>query len=226
MSGDLKAKPLPRFQRNFHGAVGLANWLRLHNYYTSVHPVNLAEGSVWPGFKNAVQKYRGGKEIVRFYVPDLVDTSIHVEFDDRYEILVPQIFNFCHKRFALCKELCHILTDEGTAKLHNPFEQLNRALRTHKKVLDYKESDLEINPFFSSTDLPSEDFCFLLALEMLIPVFARDKLILEHRVDGISTYDIAGQLRIPESLVIFFIQSGYNVAFKRLGGIEYKLPGC
>jgi hypothetical protein len=224
--GEIKVKPLPKFQRNFKGVIGLANWLRNHNHYVSRHPVNLAEGSVWPGLKNAVQRYKGGKEIVRYYLPPslLTDISIHIELPDKYEILIPEIFNPCHKRFAVCKELCHILTDDNYVSSHNPIEQLNRALVTNKKVLGYKESDLEINPFFSGVELQTEEFCFLLALEVLIPISKRDKIIADFRGKGTTTYDIAVSLRIPESLVIFFFQSNYNVAFKRIGGIEFKLP--
>lgn len=226
MDGEIKIKPLPKFQRNFKGVVGLSNWLRNHNYYVSRHPVNIAEGSVWPGLKNAVQRYKGGKQIVRYYLPPtlLTDISIHIEKPDRYEILIPEIFNCCHKRFALCKELCHILTDDKFSSSRNPFDQLNRALVTNKKVLGYKESEFEINPLFTGTELLSEEFCFLLALEILIPIPQRDKLIADVRVKGIKTYDVALSLRIPESLVIFFIQSNYNFVFKRVGGIECKLP--
>lgn len=222
-NGEIKAKPLPtNYQRNFKGVVGLANWLRAYNYYAPSDPVNLAQGSVWPGFKTAVQRYHDGKPIVRYYLPYLVDISIHIEYPDVCEILIPQVFNPCHKRYALCKELCHVLTDDGDFKVHNPIAQLNRALAANKKILGYKESELEFNPFFSA-DLQAEEFCFLLALEILIPVNKRDKLVADVRENGKKTYDVAVQLRIPESLVIFFIQSGYNTAFKRVGGIECKL---
>lgn len=225
-NGEIKIKPLPKFQRNFKGVVGLANWLRNHNYYASHYPVNLAEGGVWPGLKDAVQRYKGGKQIFRYYLSPmfLTDISIHIEKPDRFEILIPSIFNSCHKRFALCKELCHILTDDPTVSSRIPIEQLNRALIANKKVLGYKEFEFEINPLFSGIDLPAEEFCFLLAVEILIPVSQRDKLISDFRVKGITTYDIAVNLRIPESLVIFFIQSNYNFVFKRVGGIECKLP--
>jgi hypothetical protein len=38
-------------------------------------------------------------------------------------------------------------------------------------------------------------------------------------LNGVSTYDVACRLRIPEKLVRFFIGSGHNTVFKRVGGI-------
>jgi hypothetical protein len=224
MSSDaLKFKPLPKFQRNFKNAIAVANWIRQHNYYASAEPVNISQGGVWPQFKDAVKRYKGGKEINRYYVSYLTNTSICKEMAGGFEILIPESFNPCHRRFAICKELCHILTDEDAAKSRQPIEQLNRALQTVRKVLESKLVDSEINQLFSATDIPSEDFCFLLALEILIPVNRRDDLITNVRVKGVRTYDVAVHLRIPESLVIFFDKSDYNSAFKRLGGIECKL---
>jgi hypothetical protein len=145
------------------------------------------------------------------------------EIEKCYQILIPATFNVCHRRFALCKELCHILTDADPYKEHDVFAQLNRALRTVRNVVN-ANGDGDLSPFFTSTSLDSEDFCFLLALEILIPVNKRDQIILDVKVNGTKTpFMVATELRIPESLVWFFIDSSYNAIFKRVGGIDCNL---
>jgi hypothetical protein len=58
-----------------------------------------------------------------------------------------------------------------------------------------------------------------LALELLMPVDQRDKIITDVKVNGTrKPYDIALEFHIPLSLIEFFIESDYNAAFKRLGG--------
>ncbi len=220
-----QAPGLPTFRRNFHDLVGLANWLREHNYYVSAGPANLSEGGIWPGFKNAVKRYRGEKDILRYYVSSriLENITIHKEFSDCFKIWVPERYNPCHKRFALCKELCHILTDEESVKSTDHVSQLTRALNTVRQVLTSSETTPDVNPFFTAEELNSEDFNLLLAMEMLIPVHARDQFLSNIQMNKSSPYDIALYLRIPESLVTFFVQSGYNLAFKRVGGIECRL---
>ena len=183
---------LPKYERNFKGAVGLANWIRNKHWY--VHPkdqiekierenpqeeddvVNIAQGGVWPLLKETVKTYRNDKPIFRYYLDYLHTISTCRELDDCFEILVPKTFNVCHRRFALCKELCHILTDDGPFKSHDPIDQLNKALQTVRKVLN-SPRDAELSPLFTQTELPSEDFCFLLALDILIPVYRRDEII-------------------------------------------------
>jgi hypothetical protein len=214
---------IPHYDRNFKGAIGLANWIKNNHWFASNEPVNITQGGVWPSFKNAVQKERGEREILRYYVDYLTTTSICKEVDHRFQILVPKTFNPCHRRFALCKELCHILTDNAPFKSHDPIAQLTRALQTVRQVLN-SPKDSELSPLFTSTDLTSEDFCFLLALEILIPINKRDKIITDVKVTGTKTaYNVACDLRIPQSLVRFFIESYYNRAFKQAGGIDVRL---
>jgi hypothetical protein len=212
----------PRIERNFKGAIRVANWIKRNNWYASAGDiVNVSEGCVWPAFKNAVQGHHG-KKIELHFREDLHFTSFSLVKGDPaecFEILIPTSFNFCHKRFAICKELCHIFTDDNSVRTHDPVATLNHALQTTISVQNPgRESGL--SPIFTSVDISSEDFCFLLALEILIPVKDRDKMITEVVVNGVSTYDVACRLRIPEKLVKFFIGSGYNTFFKRAGGIE------
>jgi hypothetical protein len=207
---------LPRYDHSFKGAITLSNWLKKEKWY--VPRPEVAAGTILPTFKNKVEDYRGGKSIVIFKSDDLKNTSICIERDGIYQIVLPKGFNFCHQKFAVCKELCHILTDDGTYKSHEPIEQLTRALQTNRKVLT-SPKDRELSLLFTEAKLSAEDFCFLLALEILIPVEKRDQIITDVKVSGIKKpYDIALELHIPSSLVEFFIESDYNAVFKRLGG--------
>jgi hypothetical protein len=212
-------KPLPPFERSFKGAIALANWLKHHNYYVSnEQDVNLSEGIIWPAFKDAVERYRA-KPIYLYRLDYLYNTSISLKAPDHFAILVPFGFNTCHQRFAVCKELCHILTDDNEVRANDPIAELNSALETATHLRNAPKCQ-GLSPLFQPKTLSSEDFCFLLALEILIPIKERDKIVTDALIAGIRTYDIALRLRIPESLVCFYIQSGYNTAYKRVQGSQ------
>jgi hypothetical protein len=59
----------------------------------------------------------------------------------------------------------------------------------------------------------------LLALEILVPICERDRMVKDF-LSGESAFNTALRLRIPETLVIFFVRSNYNLFFKQSGGIE------
>ena len=206
-----KAKTLPAVVRNFEGAISLAHSIRNNNFYVH-HRANVSEGCVWPAYKEAVKAYRGGKEINVHLRDDLYNTSILLDSGPCHDILIPASFNLCHQRFAVCKELCHILTDDKSVKTDDIILQLNTAIKTVYRVQNAQQL-LDENPFFTSEKLSSEDFCFLLALEILIPINHRDAIMKSVSL-GVKTYDIAYGLRIPETLVKFFINSGYNKNYK------------
>jgi|ERR1035437_408144 DNA-binding CsgD family transcriptional regulator len=212
----------PRIERNFVGAIRIANWIKRNNWCVSTGDIiNVSEGCVWPAFKNAVQKHHG-KKIELHFRDDLNFTSFSLVKGDPaefFEILIPSAFNFCHRRFAICKELCHIFTDDNSVRTHDPVATLNHALQTAISVQNPRRES-ELSPLFTYVEISSEDFCFLLALEILIPIKDRNRIITESLVEGISNYDIAVRLRIPEKLVKFYIASSYNTAFKRVHGPE------
>lgn len=118
----------------------------------------------------------------------------------------------CYRRFAICKELCHILTDSISPNPTDPVEQLKGALQTVENV-QRAPTEFWKNPFFKDNPLSSENFCFLLALEILIPTKERDKMVAAI-ISGVKPYDVAFHLRIPELLVIFYVKSGYQFVFK------------
>jgi hypothetical protein len=208
---------LPKYEHSFKGAVALANWLKRENWFQPVPEI--AAATFLPGFKNKVEDYHKPKRVVMYSPSDyLQNVSICIERAEGYEILLPQSFTFCEKKFAVCKELCHILTDDEDYKSHEPVEQIQHALQTDRKVLS-SATDRELSLLFTDSKLSSEDFCFLLAMELLLPVEKRDNFITDVKVNGTKTpYDIALELKIPKSLVSFFIDSDYNAVFKRLGG--------
>jgi len=210
--------PLPPFDRNFSGAVKLAYWIKLNSWFVSTEEkVNVADGRVWPAFKNAVEKH-GQKKIQLHFRDELKNTSMslaNLEPENSFDILIPTMsFNTCYKRFAICKELCHILTDSVSAVPTDPVEQIKGALQTVENV---QKAPMEFwkNPFFKDNPLSSENFCFLLALEILIPTKERDKMV-SAVVSGVNPYDVAFHLRIPELLVKFYVKSGYQYVFKRV----------
>src|SRR5271170_7145411 len=118
----------PVIERNFVGAIRLANWIKRNNWYVSAAAaVNVSEGCVWPGFGNAVMKHCG-KRIDLYYIDYLRFISVVLKRgDDGFEILIPSSFNTCHRRFAVCKELCHVLTDDINVRADDPVDQLTSA---------------------------------------------------------------------------------------------------
>jgi hypothetical protein len=206
---------LPDFERNFAGAVRLAYWIKLNNWYVSKEgKVNVSDGCIWPAFKNAVSK-QTGKQINLHFRDNLKNTSISLANpNNSYDILISPAFNFCYRRFAICKELCHILTDDATTVQTDPVKQLQIALETVEFVQN-APTDFWKNPLFTGNPLSSENFCFLLALEILIPTKDRDKMVTDI-TNGVNPYDIAFRLRIPELLVKFYVKSGYWFLFKRV----------
>jgi hypothetical protein len=134
--------------------------------------------------------------------------------DNSFDILISPGFNFCYRRFAICKELCHILTDDGSTMQSDPVIQLQGALQT-VQLVQKSPKEFWKNPLFTDNPLSSENFCFLLALEILIPIKERDKMVTDV-TNGVRPYDVAFRLRIPELLVAFYVQSGYFYVFKRV----------
>ena len=96
----------------------------------------------------------------------------------------------------------------------DPVIQLQGALQT-VQLVQKSPKEFWKNPLFTDNPLSSENFCFLLALEILIPIKERDKMVTDV-TNGVRPYDVAFRLRIPELLVAFYVQSGYFYVFKRV----------
>jgi len=212
---------LPKVHRNFVGAISLGNWIKRNHFDVSPkEKVNVAEGRVWPAFRDAVSKHRGGIPIRLLQREELKTVSASLrkpEPVDHWRILVPLQFNYCHKRFAICKELCHILYEGAASHYGDPFAELSEALGTSSNVRIAEPRFPTL--LFVREEISSESFCFLLAMELLIPIKCRAPIISDS-FRGRSNFDIASDLRIPETLVDFYIRSRYYVYWMQNGGSE------
>jgi hypothetical protein len=213
--------PIPAFERNFKGAFNLAFWL-VHNGWFNPNDLVTIDGNILVWFREKIEKEKN-KE-VHYYYLNYVKVSTFIEQEDCFEILLPHNvdFNYCHLNFAVCKELCHVLTDEGEFKSRDPFQQLFRALEICDEVIDPYLANLLTKPH-----LPlSEDFCFLLAIELLIPIGRRNEIIAQFKsdrakkriIDEANLLNVARSLKIPKKVLTFFVLSDYHDIFNSLGG--------
>jgi hypothetical protein len=219
---------LPEFSRNFSGAVGLANWIKLNSgLFSETGDIEESQSHVWPEFKRYIERLRA-VPINLFLRDELTTVTLALRTPPPHEsfsILVPSSFNHCYRRFAVCTELCHILTDDVSLESSDPVSQIEAALATLGRVQSGGIHGTA-NPLFLAPVLSSEDFCFLLSLELLIPIRDREKIVVDVMLRGVSCYDVAYRLRVPEQLIRFYVQSGYNNVFKQLGGsVEEVKPG-
>jgi hypothetical protein len=192
--------PLPKVPRTLRGAIQLADHLLAENGGTLV---NAFGTNVSPGLVDIAEKVVGVP--VKFYVvPYAQSISICLRTSDGFQIIIPKTFNRCHFRFALCKELCHVISDDHSIRVSDPTAALQTARDSAHSV---RENSANL---FLATELDSEHFCFVMALELLIPVLARKEIL--RRLDrGDNSYDIAYPLAIPQKLVEFFHKSKYYV---------------
>lgn len=107
-----------------------------------------------------------------------------------YTIVLARNSTWCWKRFTLCKELCHVLTDDGSVYARSAIEQLAHAIKIRQA-------------FNALAKLNSEEFCFLLAIELMIPLQRR--LEIGSRVKkGEPDFNIANDLKMPEWIINYY----------------------
>lgn len=104
------------------------------------------------------------------------------------DIVISAVSTRCWKRFTLCKELCHVLTDDETVRAHRPVEQLSLAIKAKEEP---------------QTVISTESFCTIMAIELMIPPKHRPSLRERVKNDE-STWDIANDLKIPEWVIEFY----------------------
>lgn len=110
------------------------------------------------------------------------------------KIYVSERENFCHKRFYVAKELCHLLIDDagGSQYVHEAHDitrLLKDLLAEHTKEPDYPAYDSEMCAFWG-------------ACEMLLPPEFTDKALeLLNRGSGDDLYQAALHFRIPKGLI-------------------------
>jgi Zn-dependent peptidase ImmA (M78 family) len=194
--------PLPHFKRTFAGAMQLAHWLK--NNHFGIGTTNAS--NITPGLLDAVAA-ETGQTIEIHLRSELKTVSVCLKRGTKTCILIPKASNFCHRRYAMCKELCHVLTDDPSENANNPSEQLELAIRGSQSI-----RELDNRLFFRS--LGSEDFCMMLAVEMMLPESTRDDLTIALTSRQEPAFDVAYRLRIPEAFIKFYRDSIYSDVWK------------
>lgn len=92
--------------------------------------------------------------------------------------------SFCLQRLSIMKELAHCLTDDPSVRADSPGNQLKHAT-TH------------LTNFDPDALLSSEQFCYHLAFELMIPPHRREELE-RMKAEGSSAFDIAVEVRVPQ----------------------------
>lgn len=110
--------------------------------------------------------------------------------------------NFCQRRFVWCKELMHIFdTEDGSVKTADEY----RGLLT----------EIELKPIEPSESYLSENQAKWLALLILCPKVQRDAMKSRAALEGLTDYDVALSLRIPEVIVTSLFSRYYDVYYER-----------
>ena len=110
-----------------------------------------------------------------------------------YEIAVAGRLNRCWMRFAILKELCQIVAFEENIfepDHDDAVQQLQRAANV-KRFLGHPD---RVNQF-----LNSEDYCYLMAMELIIP--RRKKTAIIDLLASSPTWDAADQIKAPEKII-------------------------
>lgn len=110
--------------------------------------------------------------------------------------------NMCKKRFIWCKELMHIFdTEDGCVK----------------SELEYRGllNEIELKPIDPSEGYLSENTAKWLALMVLAPKIQRDQLKNKAHNEGMTNYDVALKLRIPEVIVSSLFSDYYDIYYEK-----------
>ena len=109
-------------------------------------------------------------------------------------IIISDSQTYCWQRFTVMKELCHVLTDTSDVNAKSAVQQLEEA----RKV-----KSLFPNP------TECESYCELLASIILMPVEVECD-IPKLKSQGVSDYDIADKVKMPEWIVSQYINLGLH----------------
>lgn len=118
--------------------------------------------------------------------------------------------NLCYRRFAVCKELAHLLIDNAQEHFTSDPIALIQQLITNVPMDD------------AATDLGSEQFAALSAVEILIP-WGHRKMLRGMLEDGATDREVAEKIRVPEKIVNFFFRSKFGEESDKIyEGLEGK----
>ena len=193
---------LPPFDRSFAGAVKLSGFLK------KTHPeIKNSHQLVIPGLVELIKVYKPEVNVtITQDLPTVYSLSILLreKLSNNCRIIVPPTFNKCYKRFAICKEVCHILTDDSTVSANTPSKELLLAIDPRKRIISADKS------VFKRKSLKAEEFCIFLAIELMLADDRRDQIVTDTALQNASNYDMAKLFQIPEALIKFYIDSEYH----------------
>lgn len=132
--------------------------------------------------------------------------GLYVHYNDTAYIKLNSQLNYCWNRFATLKELCSLYVDhydKDVMRYTNYLDSLKNAFN-QKEIFLTQSVDLD-------SDLDSETFSILLAIELMIPKHKRDitkSLLNEVPNKKITMNDIAKSLLIPEFILQLYADKG------------------
>ncbi|HMP75376.1 MAG TPA: hypothetical protein PKE12_03670 [Kiritimatiellia bacterium] len=178
---------LPGCPRSYLGVVRAASWL------SRKFPVNNDHGAaIDPDFYKLIIRLTGCS-ISHYRSEPLqsVKGMMLKLYDGKFAVFVSPKQSYCWRRFTLCKELCHVLTDGVWSPSGHVVTQL----------------ELASKPPSLTGALSSEDFCFSLAVEIMIPDGFRDFAVANR--GRLTDLDLAEKIKAPEWVVTFFFEKLY-----------------
>ena len=137
-------------------------------------------------------------DVTTYYVTDCGDDvySLVLRYPERADIIISEERSKCWRRFCKAKELCHLFTDcEDTFSYDS--HDLMDAVKLGRNV-ELGNPDEEMNP---------EAFAFYLALEIMIPLEARET-IARQEAENQDPFLIAQLIRVPEALLRTYFLNG------------------
>jgi len=109
-------------------------------------------------------------------------------------IVVRAKLNYCWIRFCVTKELIHLYLNDtnlssGTTNLHRIIEQARKSR--------WSKGDGQV---------PMETFCFLVAVELVIPTEIRGEISDMHHDRALTNHQIADFLKVPQVIVCEYFE--------------------
>lgn len=122
-------------------------------------------------------------------------------------IIINGKLNNCWKRFTTIKELCslYVFMDMSSENIGRRYDDYTKSLENAYKQ---KETLLK-NPFKEDNDLDSETYSILLATELMLPIYQRERvvqLISDVASQKITLNDVAKSLLIPEFMLDLYLK--------------------
>jgi len=148
------------------------------------------------GVKYTIRTIRKDWRSSQFY-------SALFRYTDHADVVYSTSLNRCWKRFSACKEVAHLLVDDGATHFTTDVVGLIQRIITDA-------------PFFEAdSSIESEYMGVIIAIELLLPWKFRKKLE-AMRDAGKTDLQIAEHARVPEKFVNLLLRSPYGETSKRI----------